>query len=95
MTIPAQSLWIVIGFVRVARIAGVPFRNLPFVRDVTHGAIGRRVSGFEMQARAAWMAGFAIGRRLDLLVFEVTRGAWERGHRSIGGTRVTCRAFRI
>src|SRR5690349_19983355 len=80
MAVPAQTLRIVIGLIGTASVAGLSFCDLPLVRHMTHRTIRRRVRRFEMQARAARMAGFAIRRRLDLLVLQMTRRAWKQGH---------------
>lgn len=56
MTVAAHALRVVRRLVWVTGIAGFPFVHGPLMRDMAHRAVGRRVSGFQMQFGAVGVA---------------------------------------
>ena len=94
MTIPAESLRVVVRLVRVTAITNFSFLHAPLMWYMTKRAVGRRMCSLQMKARTIRMTTRAVRLWLELLFLEMAGCARKSSHRSIRWMRVARRAFR-
>ena len=94
MTIPAESLRVVIRLVRVTAITNFSFLHGPLMWNMTKRAVRRRVCSLQMKTPTIRMTTRAVRLRLELRFLQMAACTRKSGHRSIRRVRVARRAFR-